>query len=115
MGSLRFKNSSEERGGRVLSFPRDDESEEGLGFGDHLVGAEEVDHGAVGLDSVAEIGLRREPVEEGEERRRRERMGVDVDEVDNLASCDGMEELLERGIQRLFMDFLDSFGDCRER
>lgn len=68
-----------------------------------MVGAKEVGHGTVGLDSVAEIGLQREPVEEGEERGRRQKMGVEVDEVDKLRICEGREELLERGIKRLFM------------
>lgn len=38
--------------------------DEGLGFWKHVAGAEEVGHGAIGVEGVAEGGLRREPVEE---------------------------------------------------
>lgn len=63
--------------------------------------AEEVGHCAIGLDVVAKRWVRREPVEEGEERERGERVGVEVDEVDNVTGCEGREELSERGVQRL--------------
>lgn len=53
--------------------------------------AEEVSHGEVGLDGVAKCGLGREPVEEGEER-----VGVEVDELDDVTGCEGREELPER-------------------
>lgn len=74
--------------------------------------AKEVGHGAVGLDGVAKRGVRREPVEEGEERERGERVGVEVDEIDNVTGCEGREELSERGgvVERLRVVF-DGVGD----
>lgn len=68
MGTFGFDNASEDRARRVSAFPRDDKLEEGVGLWEHVVGAEEVGHGAVGVESVAEGGLGREPVEEREER-----------------------------------------------
>lgn len=49
--------------------------------------AEEVGHSAVGLDSVPKRGTRSEPIEEGEERRRGKKVGVVVDEIDNMIGC----------------------------
>lgn len=40
--------------------------EEGLSLREHVVGAEEVGHGAIGMKGVAEGGIGREPVEERE-------------------------------------------------
>jgi hypothetical protein len=72
--------------------------EEGVGLWEHVVGAEEVGHGAVGVESVAEGVLGREPVEEREERVGGQRAGVEVDEVDNVSGCERREELSERGV-----------------
>lgn len=54
--------------------------------------SEEMGHGAVGLYSVTELGLRREEVEEREERLRREGMRVVIDEVDHMIGCEGWDE-----------------------
>ncbi|PON89093.1 hypothetical protein TorRG33x02_151680 [Trema orientale] len=114
IGTSGFDNGGEDGGGRVLPFARDEEPEEGLGMWVQTTGAEEVGHGAVGVEGVAEGGLRGEPVEEGEERERRERVRVEVDEVDKVTGCEGREETLERGLQRLCLGVVNCFGDGEE-
>ncbi|PON33501.1 LOW QUALITY PROTEIN: hypothetical protein PanWU01x14_352260 [Parasponia andersonii] len=113
IGTSGFDNGGEDGGGRVLPFARGDEPEEGLGMLVQTIGAEEVGHGAVGVEGVAEGGLRG-PVEEGEERERRERVRVEVDEVDKVTGCEGREDTLERGLQRLCLGVVNCFGDGEE-
>lgn len=86
------------------------------------MGAEEISHSAVGLESVAKGGDRREPIEEGEERDRGEREGVMVNEVDEMVGFEGREEPPKRRGERLCFDVVDGCGDggeyriaCRRR
>ena len=95
IGTSGFNNGGEDGGGRVLPFARDYEAEEGLGFWTHSVVAEDLGHGAIGGEGVAEGRLRSKPVEEGAERKRRKRIGVEVDEVDKVIGYEGREETLE--------------------
>lgn len=77
------------------------------------MGAEEVGHGAIGMEGVAESGVRREALEEGEERVWRERVGVVVDEVDNMLGCERSEEVSERGVVEWFgFGVENGFRDC---
>lgn len=55
---------------------------------------EEVGHGGVGEDGVAEWGVGGERGEEGKERERGERERVVVYEVDDVGGCEGREEFL---------------------
>lgn len=56
-GTSSFKNRSEDGRGRVLPFPGDDELEKRLGFHEHFVGAEKVDHSAVRVNGEAKVWL----------------------------------------------------------
>lgn len=95
MGSSSFEKQAKERGRRVLSLSRDDEIDHGLGLSEHLVRAEEVSHGAAGSDGEAEVGLRGDEVEEGEERRRKEVVRVASDEVGDVVGSERREEFAE--------------------
>jgi hypothetical protein len=86
--------------------------EEGLSLREHVVGAEEVGHGAIGMKGVAEGGIGREPVEEREERVWRERMWVVVDEVDEMLGCEGSDELFERRVEWFGFGVENRFRDC---
>lgn len=71
-----------------------------------------MDHGAVGVEGVAEGRLGREPVEEREERMWGERVGVEVDEVDYVIGCEGGKEFSERVVAGLSFGVENGLRDC---
>lgn len=89
---------------------------------EHHVRVERVGHGAVSEQGNANGGLRREVVQEGEERQRREMVGVEVNEVDDVMGGEGRKQLLKaggiNGVQGMSLREIGAYGlregrECR--
>lgn len=115
MGTSGFEKQTKERGRRVLSLTRDDEIDHGLRLSEHFMGAEEVSHGAAGSNGEAEVGLRRDEVEEGEDRGRREVARVPSDEVGYVVGGERREEFAEGGVGMKGLGGSTGYGFGEER
>lgn len=117
-----LENGGEYGRSRAPPTSGDGAAKQGLGFAGYgpAVTAEEVRHGAVGLEGVAEpVQVRRgrrvrKGVAEGEEGGSGEGERVEGDEVDDVARGEGRDEGLEGGVEGLLL-FTSTFDGFRER